>query len=39
MILTELQKNAEGDLQKIFAKTLEVESFKQSLINDPAPRL
>lgn len=39
MNLTELQKKAEGNLQKIYAKAWEDESFKQSLIDDPVATL
>lgn len=39
MNLVELQKKAEGNLQKIYAKAWENESFKQSLIEDPVATL
>jgi hypothetical protein len=39
MNLAELQKKAENNLQKIYSKAWEDESFKQSLINDPAATL
>jgi hypothetical protein len=39
MNLIELQKNAEINLQKIYAKTWHDESFKQSLIDDPVSTL
>lgn len=39
MNLLELQKKAETNLQKIYAKAWEDEAFKQSLINDPVATL
>jgi hypothetical protein len=39
MNLLELQKKAENNLQKIYTKTWQDESFKQSLIHDPVTTL
>ncbi|UZO82186.1 NHLP leader peptide family RiPP precursor [Aquimarina sp. ERC-38] len=39
MNLVELQKKADSNLQKIYAKAWENEEFKQSLINDPIATL